>query len=115
MPYGVPTNSDRADWARAALEAFGQLTGQSDYFEIKGEERITAIEEIAGDLIGDICHLLRREGINFQEVIQRGLNYHDEELLEECPQCGEDSSGGEGDGETGFCGSCADQLAALSV
>jgi hypothetical protein len=109
--YGEPSNRDRAEWAKTACEAFGALTGQTGYFDPTNtpEEHVTCVDEIVGDLITDLCHLLRLNNIDPRERIEQSLDRFDEEIDTECPDCGESNEGGDGDGETGRCGNCADR------
>lgn len=52
--YGFkePSNADRAEWAREALEVFAATTGVQD----------EPLADQIGDLITDLLHLARREG-----------------------------------------------------
>lgn len=45
----TPTNADRAEWAKQALETFPAADSDDVYTNAK-------------DLITDLCHLVRREG-----------------------------------------------------
>lgn len=44
------TNKDRAEWARAAVQAFGETVAQND-----------ELQTVIKDLITDLLHLARRE------------------------------------------------------
>lgn len=66
------TNSDRAIWARIALEAFQAETGTDD-------------EDALSDLIADLLHLADRTGEDFRKALDRGFDHYDAELAEDEP------------------------------
>ena len=67
-----PNNHDRAGFAHRALDEYARIT-RSDPGE--GD-----IEEKAGDLIGDLMHLMALTGWNPYEVIGRGIGHFVAEL-----------------------------------
>lgn len=75
-----PDNLDRAGWAAQALAAFGKITGQlQDGPGTCAEE----VEEMAGDLICDLMHLIDYVGGEAQATVERGIGHHDYEVREE--------------------------------
>jgi hypothetical protein len=81
---GEPSNETRAEWAREALETFGDQTGQSGYFDVTDpEKRESCIREIVGDFLADLHHLVRLEGLDFAELVAQGVEHHNYELAEE--------------------------------
>jgi O-succinylbenzoate synthase len=79
MPYkeGVfvePDNEDRAGWAHVALNAFAKETRndpREQEVEISDDEigGRDQLEEVAGDLICDLMHLLKLHGLEPEEII----------------------------------------------
>ncbi|MEU5445818.1 hypothetical protein [Streptomyces griseofuscus] len=80
----VEDNTTRAHLAAIALEAFGKETGQN-YISPDGtlvvEKEI--LEEIGGDLLADLFHLVRRSGYTPDLVIEPGLRHFEAEVYEE--------------------------------
>lgn len=79
-----PDNTDRATWARIALEAFGHRTRQLPSDDSLAGEDWTDPDlgmEILGDLLGDIIHLVGEDV--FETALERGRGYYLEELAEE--------------------------------
>jgi hypothetical protein len=78
-----PDNLDRAAWAARALTVFGQSTGQ-----LRGGDGADAelVEEMAGDLVCDLMHLLDHVGGDAQTTIERGIGHHDYEVAEEAAE-----------------------------
>lgn len=72
MPLHVVDNEDRRDWARAALDAFGEQSGQigMDYADAEH------LDEIAGDLIADLFHLANAAGLDIDALIERARDHH---------------------------------------
>lgn len=60
----MPDNDERADWARIALAAFAAETGQSLATD--------GVEEVLQDLLTNLQHLCRRDGIDFQQALADG-------------------------------------------
>lgn len=90
MPYfgesfTEPDNIDRAGWANAALDTFAALTHSDPREQSVDPEDKEFLEEVAGDLICDLMHLLHQAGIDPEEVIptaRYNFNYElDEEAL----------------------------------
>ena len=74
MPYmgdsfTEPDNSDRAEWANAALDTFAALTHSDPREQSVDPEDKDYLEEVAGDLMCDLFHLLNQAGIDPEEVI----------------------------------------------
>jgi hypothetical protein len=69
-----PTNGDRANWARAALLAFGEAA--------PGDSLDEEPETVVADLLGDMMHFCRRAGVDFDECLRRGTGYHRDESAE---------------------------------
>jgi len=67
-----PTNEDRADWAEMSITLFQTHTGVDR-------------DDAASDLIANICHWMRREGMDPQAEIERALMHFaaEEEEVEE--------------------------------
>lgn len=64
------TNDQRADNAQAALDAYGDARGEND----------TAETDMI-DLISDLGHLARREGIDFRKVLLNAEVHYNVETL----------------------------------
>jgi hypothetical protein len=75
-----PDNLDRAAWAARALAVFGQSTRQLQH---GAGADVELVEEMAGDLVCDLMHLLDRVGADAQATIERGIGHHDYEVAEE--------------------------------
>jgi len=69
------TNAERAD---AALTALGHHVKAKDYSEPEPVET-AEIEEAMVDLIADLKHLAKREGINFDAVLRMAGRHYFEE------------------------------------
>jgi hypothetical protein len=57
------TNGNRAQWAKAALEAFLAQTG-------------VEYEDALGDLLGDLMHLSDREPFDFEAALERARGHY---------------------------------------
>jgi hypothetical protein len=70
-PEGM--NDDRAEWARAAVEAFRAATGTDD-------------GDAISDLLADLMHLCDREpdtfGASFRRQLERAAMHYEEETAE---------------------------------
>lgn len=81
-----PDNTDRAGWAQSAVHHYASLT-RSDPREqtvsSEDEDAREHAEEVISDLLGDLRHLSRQLGINFQTMLGRSLGHFTEELAEE--------------------------------
>lgn len=64
------TNQDRAEWAYCALERFQDKTQTDD-------------EDALADLLCDLMHLADRDGLDFDNELNRARNNHTEEVAEE--------------------------------
>lgn len=91
MPYedGVfvePTNEDRAGWAMTALNAYAKETRSTGEQEIvidhDEEDATEQLEEVAGDLLCDLMHLLRKHGVDPTDIIDRGYMHFNAEEAE---------------------------------
>lgn len=77
---GYPDNLDRAAWAAEALRTFGLRTRQ---IGPHNAACVDGVEEMAGDLICNLMHLLDAVGANAEHTVERGRRYHDEEVDEQ--------------------------------
>jgi hypothetical protein len=77
---GYPDNLDRAAWAAEALRTFGLRTRQ---IGPHNAACVDLVEEMAGDLICDLMHLLDAIGADAENTVERGHRYHEEEVVEE--------------------------------
>jgi hypothetical protein len=75
-----PDNLDRAAWAAEALRTFGLRTRQ---IGPHNAACVDGVEEMAGDLICDLMHLLDAVGADAEHTVDRGRRYHEEEVDEE--------------------------------
>lgn len=80
MSDGYPDNLDRAAWAAEALRTFGLRTRQIGPHQ---GACVDGVEEMAGDLICDVMHLLDAIGGDAEHTVERGLGYHSEEVEED--------------------------------
>ena len=71
-PMADPTNEERAETARAALDS------NEKYFD--GGE---ATRESIADLVADLLHLAQREGLDPESIIQTARMNFDAEMQEE--------------------------------
>jgi len=69
----VPTNEDRAERGRAILEEYGKLAGEPD------EDTPTLL----ADLLADLRHLAREEGVDFGKSSDMSKIHFNEEVEEE--------------------------------
>lgn len=77
---GYPDNLDRAAWAAEALRTFGLRTRQ---IGPHNGACVDGVEEMAGDLICDLMHLLDAIGGDAEGTIERGLGHHAYEVENE--------------------------------
>ena len=68
--FREPTNKDRAEWARGAVECFVSMVGG-------GDDLKTSIS----DLIADLLHLCDEEGIDHEDVLRNATWHYEEEVL----------------------------------
>lgn len=74
-------NQTRAYWAQVGLEAFGEETGQTDYFDgvsIGSGE----LMEIGGDFLANLFHLAVQNGVEPRELTRQALMHFAEEMAE---------------------------------
>ena len=71
-----PSNSDRADWAYVAVEAFAAEVREEDML---GEET----DLVISDLLCDLMHLCDVAEINWTACIERAEGHYREEIDEE--------------------------------
>ncbi|MFD8789287.1 hypothetical protein [Streptomyces vinaceus] len=82
----MEANLTRAEWALSALEEFGRYTGQDEYFEDATGARNVGediMREVAGDLMANLFHLGRLNGVAPDTLIRAGLMHFTEEVAEE--------------------------------
>jgi hypothetical protein len=75
-------NRTRASWAVTALEAFGRQTGQNytdGTLNVDEEE----LREVSGDLLANLFHLARINGVDPEEITRTGYLHYEEEVTEE--------------------------------
>jgi hypothetical protein len=99
-------NEDRRTWARAALDAFGEQTGQTGYDYSDAE----MLEEIAGDLICNLFHLADAAGLDPNKLIERGRFHYDDEVEDpedDCDECGMPAPAGDPDNNRYHATSCS--------
>jgi hypothetical protein len=68
-----PTNAERSEWARTAVNAFAVETRTKD----------EPLDEQVSDLLADLMHLCDAEGLDFNELSERGQGNHEAEVQEE--------------------------------
>lgn len=73
--FTTACNDDRADWAQSALNTFAEVTAM----DTAGEDT----ETIIGDLLTNLMHLCKREGIDFQRKLTGAEINYDAECAEE--------------------------------
>lgn len=76
-------NRTRASWAFAALEAFGDHTGQRGYFTGALTVAPDVIHEIAEDLVTNLFHLARINDLDPESIIIAAESRFKEEVREE--------------------------------
>lgn len=86
-------NKTRAHWALSALEEFGRRTGQTGDFYFTGTLAMDeeAIREIAGDLLANIFHLARLNGMAPARIVASGAMHFFEEVEEEWQELEQDA------------------------
>jgi hypothetical protein len=78
-----PNSNDRAAWAAAAVEVFGDRTGQRDPEYLIDPE---AVAEIVGDLICDLLHFVEAAGGSPNTVLFNGLGHFEQEAAEDAAE-----------------------------
>jgi hypothetical protein len=76
-------NQTRATWAATALEAFGTQTGQTGYFDAPLSIDADLLREIAGDLLANLFHLARINGVEPGVITEAAFMHFEEEVREE--------------------------------
>lgn len=74
-------NWGRASLAATALTAYYDET--RDTGGTYGDEGSEEFNDAFSDLLGDLQHLARRAGLNFDELMERGTGHFEEEVQEE--------------------------------
>ena len=69
-----PTCAERAGWAQSAVSAYAQAKESGAY---------DPLADMASDLMADLCHLLVREGVLPDLVLERARTHCQEECAEE--------------------------------
>lgn len=93
-------NRERAMWAAVALEAFGNSTG------ICAEDEF---DTAAGDFLADLMHLCDKNGVNFEDLLEKGRNHYESEIL--CALCKKKlEDGDDADGLDPICQKCDKEL-----
>lgn len=79
-----PTNADRAEWAEIGLRAFTDRVfhGEAD----RDLSDPDAFEQALGDFLCNLMHLADRQGVNFEQVLERGRCHYSAEVREEAEQ-----------------------------
>ncbi|MFI6682536.1 hypothetical protein [Streptomyces sp. NPDC050485] len=86
------TNKTRAYWALAAMEAFGDHTGQREYFDGTLTIAPEVIREVAGDLVANIFHLARVNDLDPESIIAAAEMHFEEEVREEAEEAIENAA-----------------------
>lgn len=68
-------NDNRAAWAATALNAFADVT----MMNTAGEDG----ETILGDLLADLMHWCDRNGVDFNDMLERARDHYEEETRPE--------------------------------
>jgi hypothetical protein len=100
-----PTNSDRADWAYAALTAFAEATGLDRSGDFEHDPAIPV-----SHLLCDLRHWCDGRGIDFCQCLKNAEVHYAEEVAEEadlgdCERCGAPATTETLDDET-LCSEC---------
>ena len=74
----VPTNQDRACWARKALAVFAAETFSGDHPDTMDRDDL---ECAVSDLICDLMHFAQQQGFAPQVILERGNAHFRTELL----------------------------------
>lgn len=88
-----PTNGDRSGWALEAVKTYTTITRGEELVEFKSVMAPESVEdaalvkelreEVAGDLVCDLMHLLDRWGIEWAEVERQATMHYRDEAEEE--------------------------------
>lgn len=83
-----PDNTDRAEWAGAALDKYAEMTRndpREQTVTVDGpddEEGREHAEEVLSDLLCDLQHLADQLGVDWDVVTERGERNHADEMEE---------------------------------
>jgi len=94
MPYvngafEEPNNGNRASWARTGVNAYAAETRHSPSEQVidmttpdewPGRDHA---EEVISDFLGDLRHLCKELGLDFDELSERGNGHYEYEVAEE--------------------------------
>lgn len=83
-----PTNTDRARWAKNAIDFFAEETGLMPDIEEDEREYATAV----ADLLSDIIHFCNQNEINFFDALDRAEMNFDAEVHEEIEEVKEQAN-----------------------
>jgi hypothetical protein len=72
------SNADRAEWADVAIAAFAQETWQDKSGDLEHDKQC-----VVSDLLCNLMHLCRRDGIDFAKCLANGNSNFEEEVEEE--------------------------------
>lgn len=62
----VVTNARRASWAEESIDRYARLTWKTRFGELAVDDRETCL----GDLLADLVHLCRRDGLDFERSLR---------------------------------------------
>lgn len=82
-------NNGRAGFAATALAAYYDETRNDG--GTYGDEGSEEFNGAFSDLLGDLQHLARRAGLNFDELMERGTGHFEEEVQEEAERAHEEA------------------------
>lgn len=82
---GEPSSLDCAEWAHRALAEAAFQTRQTGQFPEHGvlDWDQQCLYEVAGDLIANVFHLARLNGVDADALVERARGYFDEETAEQ--------------------------------
>jgi hypothetical protein len=79
-PMNTPTNNDRANRAFDAVVAYSDSASFSD---LSGDSLQEETESFVADLLCDLQHLCKRDGLDFETLLACARGNFDEERTEE--------------------------------
>ena len=71
----IITNEIRSAWARDALAAFAECTGQNASGDLEHDK-----ETVVCDLLCDLRHLCDEEGVDWNNCLRRGMDHYESEI-----------------------------------
>ncbi len=77
-----PTNRTRADWAREAVEKFASI--------VYGAPQHEPLDQKVYDLIADLQHLARLEGLDWKQILRMADQHHRWEVKEDLDYADDD-------------------------